>query len=76
MRLTCAEARDMASNMLDHDLAPHLEAAVKEHVRTCATCPGLFRAMVGLHDYLNGLEAASTPNPDLLERLRAKLQSQ
>ncbi|MDA8329663.1 MAG: zf-HC2 domain-containing protein [Candidatus Dormibacteraeota bacterium] len=44
--LTCGEARDLASELLDGDLMEADAEAVLAHVSTCATCPGLYRALV------------------------------
>ena len=59
--LTCGEARALASEMLDAELATADELAVKAHVATCHTCPGLYRAMVALHDRLRGLDYGTIP---------------
>ncbi|GAC1581610.1 MAG: hypothetical protein NVS3B24_18450 [Candidatus Dormibacteria bacterium] len=47
--LTCGEARNLASEMLDGELSAADEAAVKDHVASCQTCPGLYKAMVEVH---------------------------
>ena len=49
MALSCAEARDLASDMLDGELSSELERAVDEHVAGCPTCPALYRAMLAIH---------------------------
>lgn len=50
--LTCAAARDMASDLIDHELSASDQAAVQAHVAGCPTCPGLYRALVALHEEL------------------------
>jgi predicted anti-sigma-YlaC factor YlaD len=47
--LSCAEARDLASDLLDGELSPELEQAVDEHVTGCPTCPNLYRALLAVH---------------------------
>ena len=53
--LTCAEARDLASDLIDGELSPELAASVENHVATCPTCPALYRAMVSVHARLLAL---------------------
>jgi predicted anti-sigma-YlaC factor YlaD len=55
MALSCAEARDMASDLLDRELSPELERAVDEHVAGCPTCPALYRALLAVHHELQRL---------------------
>lgn len=55
MALSCAEARDLASDLLDGELSSELERAVDEHVTGCPTCPGLYRALLTLHRELQRL---------------------
>ncbi len=40
--LTCAEARDMASDLIHHELSVSDQAAVHAHMAGCPTCPGLY----------------------------------
>lgn len=56
--LTCAEARDLASDLLDGELAADLARQVKEHVAECPTCPRLYRALVAVHLELARLQQA------------------
>jgi len=56
--LTCAEARDLASDLLDGDLEADLARQVEEHVARCPTCPGLYRALVSVHRELTKLQQA------------------
>jgi RNA polymerase sigma-70 factor, ECF subfamily len=53
--LSCAEARDLASDLLDGELSPELEQAVDEHVTACPTCPALYRALLAVHRKLQRL---------------------
>lgn len=53
--LSCAEARDLASDLLDGELSPELERAVDEHVSGCPTCPALYRALLRVHHQLQRL---------------------
>ena len=55
MALSCAEARDLASDLLDGELSPELERAVDEHVGGCPTCPALYRALLAVHRELQRL---------------------
>ncbi len=50
--LGCAEARDLASDLIDGELSADLAAAVEHHVANCPTCPALYRAMVTVHSHL------------------------
>jgi RNA polymerase sigma-70 factor, ECF subfamily len=54
--LSCAEARDLASDLLDGELSPELERAVDEHVNGCPTCPALYRALLAVHRELQRLQ--------------------
>lgn len=55
MSLSCAEARDLASDLLDGELSPDLVRAVDEHVARCSSCPGLYRALLVVHRKLQSL---------------------
>jgi predicted anti-sigma-YlaC factor YlaD len=57
--LSCAEARDLASHLLDGELTPETARRVEEHVARCPTCPGLYRALVTVH-----LKLASLRRPE------------
>lgn len=58
MVLSCAEARDLASDLLDGELTGDLEQAVDEHVTRCPTCPALYRALLAVHRQLRRLHQA------------------
>jgi RNA polymerase sigma-70 factor, ECF subfamily len=47
--LSCAEARDLACDLLDGELTAETARLVEEHVAGCQTCPGLYRALVAVH---------------------------
>jgi predicted anti-sigma-YlaC factor YlaD len=47
--LSCAEVRDLASDLLDGEIGDDDKEAVLAHVGSCRTCPGLYRAMVLVH---------------------------
>jgi RNA polymerase sigma-70 factor, ECF subfamily len=57
--LTCAEARDLASDLLDGELTADLARQVEEHVAGCPTCPNLYRALVAVYRELTKLKQAS-----------------
>jgi len=61
MALSCSEARDLASDLLDGELSPELERAVDEHVTGCPTCPGLYRALLVVHRELKRLRHEGEP---------------
>lgn len=51
--LTCGEARDMASELIDRELAPDDQASLQAHIGTCLTCPNLYRALVAVQQALS-----------------------
>jgi predicted anti-sigma-YlaC factor YlaD len=61
MALSCAEARDLASDLLDGELSQELERAVDEHVTGCPTCPALYRALLVVHRELERLRHEEEP---------------
>ena len=46
--MSCAEARDLASELIDGELGREDAASVEAHVATCPTCPNLYRAMLAV----------------------------
>jgi len=46
--LSCAEARDLASELIDGELGLEETAAVQAHVASCLTCPNLYRALLAV----------------------------
>jgi RNA polymerase sigma-70 factor, ECF subfamily len=53
--LSCAEARDLACDLLDGELTAEMARLLEEHVAGCPTCPGLYRALVAVHRELTRL---------------------
>ncbi len=60
-RLTCAQARDRASDLLDGELSPGLAEELARHVAICPTCPALYRALIQLHRELRAIRAVGGP---------------
>jgi RNA polymerase sigma-70 factor, ECF subfamily len=46
--LTCGEARDMASDLIDGELDPKEAGRLQAHIESCPTCPRLYRALVAV----------------------------
>jgi anti-sigma factor RsiW len=61
--LDCAEARELASDLMDGELSADEAAAVEHHVATCPTCPALYRAMVSVHSQLLVQRPSAGPVP-------------
>jgi anti-sigma factor RsiW len=61
--LDCAEARELASELMDGELSADQAAAVEQHVATCPTCPALYRAMVSVHSLLLAQRPSRGPGP-------------
>lgn len=77
MTLSCARARELASELIDGELPDELATAVREHVATCPSCPQLYRSLVLVHEHLATPaalvdEAASAA----LARLRSRLRGE
>ena len=75
VELTCARARQMASELLDGGLSEAQTKAVKRHVASCQSCPGLYRSMVEVHARLHGMNTTSDLRPGLLKRIRQALEA-
>lgn len=73
--LSCGEARDLASELLDQGLSTTEEDAVKQHVASCSTCPALYRAMVLVHDRLSALGREPDLPRSLADAVRLILDS-
>ncbi len=43
--MTCAQARDLASDLIDGELDDGQAEVVMAHVEHCANCPALYRAL-------------------------------
>ena len=46
--LSCAEARDLASDLIDGELGLEETAAAQTHVAGCLTCTNLYRALLAV----------------------------
>jgi len=72
--LSCWGARREVSDYLDEELAPKDRAALEAHLGTCATCPPLYQALVGVTNALGALrDPDSVIPPALAERVRARI---
>ncbi len=60
----CAEARDLASDLIDGELDAEVARQVEEHVATCPTCPALYRALVAVHQSLVSLRPSHITQKD------------
>jgi len=68
--MKCDEVQCLLERLLDSELPPHEEGAVREHVENCASCKQLFGELTKLRDALRAmpLEPASE---ELHRKLRA-----
>lgn len=55
--LSCAEARDLACDLIDGELTPYQTRRLEEHIETCPTCPNLYRSLVAVTKALREREA-------------------
>ena len=69
MTLACAEARLLASDMLDRDLPAKDRDALLAHIGSCPSCPQLYRSMAALYERLHAADPAVPPE-DLGARVR------
>ena len=69
MSLTCAEARIMASDLLDENLTEAERSALLEHIQSCASCPQLYRSMASVYQHLRAATPVLPPSV-LRERIR------
>lgn len=58
--LSCAEARDLACDLIDGELTLEQTLRLEEHIATCQTCPNLYRSLVALTKALRQSEAAQS----------------
>jgi predicted anti-sigma-YlaC factor YlaD len=72
--MSCARARVLAIDLIDGELSPELEAAVREHVAGCLSCPQLYRALVLVREHLPTLVEA-VAGGDVIERVRARFRA-
>ena len=71
--LGCVEARAGVSNYLDDELGRTQRLDLETHLATCATCPPLFRSLVGVTASLGALnDPDSVIEPELVARIRAR----
>ena len=72
--LSCWDAREQVSGYLDGDLDASARAALEVHLASCATCPPLFQALVGVSASLGALHDPDSVVPaELAGRVRAHL---
>jgi len=69
MSLTCAQARVMASDLLDESLTEDERAALLSHIETCRSCPQLYRSMAAIYQQMRSAKPAIPP-----EELRRQVQ--
>lgn len=55
-KLSCGEARDMACELIDGELADEERTNLEAHVAACPTCPNLYRALVAVTTELARLQ--------------------
>ncbi len=58
--LSCAEARDLACDLIDGELTLEQTRRLEEHIATCETCPNLYRSLVALTKALRQSQAAQS----------------
>jgi len=46
--LSCAEARDLACDLIDGELAEADVENLESHVAGCSTCPALYRSLIAV----------------------------
>ncbi len=72
--LGCWEAREQVSSYIDGELDPARRRALEAHLAGCATCPPLYRALVGTTASLGSLHDPDSVIPAALaERVRRHL---
>ena len=69
MTLRCGEARLMASDLLDERLTEKERADLFDHIRTCASCPQLYRSMTAVYQHLRA-SVPQTPPHELRTQVR------
>ena len=73
--LECAQARALVSDYLDGELTAPQRTDLEAHLASCATCPPLYAALVGVRDLLGGLHDSNSVVPDAIRRrLQADLE--
>ncbi len=69
MSLTCAQARVMASDLLDESLTEEERAALLDHIETCPSCPNLYKSMAAIYRQMR-TAAPATPTEELRRQVR------
>ena len=73
--LGCWEARQQVSSYIDGELGPAQRRALEAHLAGCATCPPLYRALVGATSSLGALHDPDSVIPSAFaERIRRHLE--
>ena len=75
MSLTCAEARIMASDLLDDNLDAGERSALFEHIQSCASCPRLYQSMAAVYQRMRAA-APVIPSSVVRERIRGLFSRQ
>ena len=71
--ISCQAARAAVSDYIDGELDPALARLLEDHLRTCATCPPLYAALVGVRRRLHTLHVA-TQGADAGMRVAARVR--
>lgn len=71
--MTCAEAAARLYELIDGELTPQLEAAVRHHLDECAPCYGRFEFEQAFKRFLIGRGRRPTPPDRLREMISAQL---
>ena len=74
--LSCWDARIRVSDFMNGDLDSEQSRLVREHLRTCPTCPPLYAALVGVQARLGELrDPDKVVPPNVAERVSARIAS-
>jgi RNA polymerase sigma-70 factor (ECF subfamily) len=72
--LSCWDARERVSGYIDNELGPVERTALEAHLANCATCPPLYRALVGATGSLGRLHDPDSVIPvTVADRVRHQL---
>lgn len=72
--LTCAEARGRVSDYIDDDLVPEQRVLLESHLAGCATCPPLYRSLVGVKESLGALHDPDSVIPaEIAHRIQERV---
>jgi RNA polymerase sigma-70 factor (ECF subfamily) len=73
--LSCAQARAQVCDYIDHELPPRQAQLLEQHLAHCATCPSLYRSLVGVTEKLGNLHDPDSVIPkDIAERIRHSIR--